>query len=340
MKKLKVTVLGSGSFGTALATISARSGHNTFLYSKTQATVDDINKNRRNIKYFPENIEIPKNIYASTNLEECLSDSNMVIHAIPVQKSLEFMKENSKFVPNNIPYLISSKGILVNEKKFFSEVWEDVFPNERNIKHCVLSGPSFAIELMRNYPSVVTIACSDERIARFVQTTLHTSSFKSYFTTDVKGVEIGGALKNPLAIGSGLVEGLGFGMNTSSALVTRGIHEMSLFSDYFGGKRETLYGLSGIGDVMLTCLGSLSRNKAVGIQLAQGKTIDEIVQNSKEVAEGIPTLYVLDDIINQYNLNLPVFKTLSMVVKGQITAQDAYKYLMLRTLESENSLRI
>ena len=340
MKKLKVAILGSGSFGTALGTISARSGHNVYLFTKNDKTLFEINTLHRNLKYFTNDIEVPKNVIASNNLDECLKDCQMIIHAIPVQSSYNFMKENANKIPDNIPYIISSKGILLKQKQFISEVWEDIFPKERNIKHCVLSGPSFAIELMKNNPTVVTMACNDDKTGKYIQNMLHTSNFKTYLTNDVKGVEIGGALKNPLAIASGIVEGLGYGINSNSALITRGLLEMSLFAEKFGGHHETLWGLSGVGDVMLTCLGALSRNKAVGLKLAQGKTIDEIVESSKEVAEGVPTIYVLDEIIQEHNLNMPIFKTLAKIVKGSITPDEGLKYLMLRDLETENQLKI
>jgi glycerol-3-phosphate dehydrogenase len=340
MKKLKVAILGSGSFGTALGTVSARAGHSVYLYTKNPQTLIDVNTKKKNLKYFPEDIELPPNIIASDNLDECLLDSQMIIHAIPVQSSYNFMKEHSSRIPNNIPYIISSKGILLQQKKFFSDVWEEIFPSERNIHHCLLSGPSFAIELMKNNPTVVTIACKNEKIAKYVQNNLHTANFRSYISTDIRGVEIGGALKNPLAIAAGICEGLGYGINSNSAMVTRGLLEMSLFSEKFGGNRDTLWGLSGVGDVMLTCLGALSRNKSVGMKLAKGVPIDEIVNTSKEVAEGVPTIYVLDEIIKEHNLNMPIFKTLSKIVKGQVTPTEGLKYLMIRDLESENQLRI
>lgn len=340
MKKLKVAVIGTGSFGTALGSLSARCGHNVLMYSNSSQTIKEINEKARNLRYFPEDVILPNNMKATDNIDECLKDAVMIIHAIPVQKSLQFLKENASKIPNNIPYVISSKGILLEEKKFFSEVWAEIFPAERKIHHCVLSGPSFAIEIIKQNPTVVTLACENKQIAHFVQQNMHTSSFKTYITDDVKGVEIGGALKNPLAIGSGIVEGLGYGINTNSAFVTRGLFEMSLFSQRFGGRAETLWGLSGVGDVMLTCLGKLSRNKAVGLKLAEGKTIDEILASSNEVAEGVPTLYVLDEIIKNYKLNMPVFRTLGKVVKGQISPQEAAKYLMLRDLEEEKGLKI
>ena len=340
MKKLKVAILGSGSFGTALGTISARSGHNVYLYTINKQTLTEVNTLHKNLKYFADDIEVPKNVIASNNLDECLKDCQMIIHAIPVQSSYDFITKNATKIPDNIPYIVASKGILLKQKKFISEVWDDIFPKERKIKHCVLSGPSFAIELMKKYPTLVTIACNDENTGKYIQNMLHTSNFKTFFTTDVKGVEIGGALKNPLAIASGIVEGLGYGINSNSSIVTRGLLEMSLFAEKFGGRQETMWGLAGVGDVMLSCLGALSRNKAVGLKLAQGKTIDEIVESSKEVAEGIATLYVLDEIIKEHNLNMPIFKTLANIVKGSITPTEGLTYLMLRDLETETQLKI
>jgi glycerol-3-phosphate dehydrogenase (NAD(P)+) len=340
MKKLKVSVIGSGSFGTALGTLSARCGHNVLMFSNNQTTIKEVNEKHVNLRYFPADVVLPPNLKATDSMEECLNGSSMIIHAIPVQKSVQFFKDYSSKIPNNIPYIISSKGILLEEKKFFSEIWDEIFPKERKISHCVLSGPSFAIEIIKQAPTVVTLASQDKEITKFVQQNLHTSSFKTYVTDDVKGVEIGGALKNPLAIGAGIVEGLGYGINTNAALVTRGLFEMGLFSEKFGGRHDTLFGLSGVGDVMLTCLGKLSRNKSVGVKLAEGKTIDQILADSNEVAEGIPTLFVLDEMIKKHNLNMPVFKMLSKVVKGQVSPIEAAKYLMLRDLEGEKELKI
>lgn len=340
MKKiLNVAVLGGGSFGTALGTVAARCGHNVKIYSKTPKTVEEINRFHKNTRFFPEDVILPENLTASSNLEEVLNSTEMVIHAIPVQQSFDFINENKNNIPENIPYLIASKGILLKQKKFFSEVWPELM-GDKKVHHCILSGPSFAIEIMKKYPTVVSIGCRDNSVAQFVQHNLSCNSFRCYTTDDVLGVEIGGALKNPLAIGAGIVEGIGLKFNSSTALVTRGIYEMSLFSQRFGGRSETLYGLSGIGDVMLTCLGSLSRNKAVGIKLAQGQKLEEIIQNSSEVAEGIPTLLVLGEFIKENNLNMPIFQTLYRCVKGEITIEEADKIIMSRQLEHEWELKI
>ena len=180
MKKLKVSVIGSGSFGTALASLSARCGHKVMIYSKNDTTVKEINQEQKNLRYFPDTLKLPKNIFATKNIDECLENANMVIHAIPVQKSMDFLKENSMKIPDNTPYIISSKGILLNEQKFFSEIWGDIFKPERNINHCVFSGPSFAIEIINQVPTAVTLACKDLKVAKSIQLNLHTSSFKSY----------------------------------------------------------------------------------------------------------------------------------------------------------------
>jgi glycerol-3-phosphate dehydrogenase len=336
---LNVGVLGGGSFGTALGTVAARCGHNVKILSKTSSTVNEINEKRKNTRFFPDNILLPENLKASSDIKEVLQGVDMIIHAIPVQSSFDFIKENLKYIPENVPYLIASKGILLKQKKFFSQIWIELF-EEKKVPHCILSGPSFAIEIMKEYPTVVSLGCKDIEVAKFVQHNLSIDSFRIYTTNDVIGVEIGGALKNPLAIAAGIIEGYGYSYNTVSALVTRGIYEISLFSEKFGGKTETLYGLSGIGDVMLSCLGTLSRNKAVGFKLAQGQKLEEIIKSNTEVAEGIPTLLILGEIIKDNNLNMPIMSTLYRVVKGEITSDEAKTILMLRQLEEESGLRI
>ena len=179
----------------------------------------------------------------------------MVIHAIPVQQSFDFLVENKDYIPEGIPYIIASTGILLKQKTFFSDIWGDIFGSKK-VTHMILSGPTFAIEIMKQYPSLAVLGTKDIERGKFVQENLSNNEFKLLYTEDVKGVEIGEALKNRLAIGAGLMEGQGYSYNSISGLVTRGIYELSLFSKKFGGKQETLFGLSGkniynkgIGDV-------------------------------------------------------------------------------------------
>lgn len=338
IKKLKICVIGSGSFGTALGTSVARSGHNVFIICRNQETIDEINNKHTNSKYFPKEIILPDNVKAGFDVE--LKDCDLIIHAVPVQSSIEVFKKIKDLIPNGVPYMIASKGILLKEKKFFSQIWDSIFPPERKINHVIISGPSFAIELMKNFPTLILVACKDIQVAKYIQTLLSNETFRIYITDDVLGVEIGGALKNVIAIIAGLVEGLGYRYNTLSALVTRGVFEISLFSKFYGGRAETLYGLSGIGDIMLSALGDLSRNKKVGIALAKGETMETIISKATEVAEGVPTLKVLHEIIQDSNLHMPLCETIYKVAYEKMSIQEAMKYVMLRDLETETELEV
>lgn len=338
-KKLKICVFGSGSFGTALGTAAARSGHKVVVISRSKETIDEINILKTNKKYFPEDIKLPENLTASNSFDE-LTDCNVIIHAIPVQSSIEYIMNVKDKIPDNTVYVIASKGILLKEKKFFSQIWDNLFPPSRNIHHVILSGPTFAIEIMRAYPTLIVAGCKNLTIAEFVQRNLSNESFRIYITDDVLGVEVGGAIKNVIAICAGLVEGLGYKYNTVSAMVTRGVFELSLFSQFIGGKKETLNGLAGIGDIMLSAFGDLSRNKKVGLALARGDKIEDIISNSLEVAEGVPTLGVLHEIIQENNLSMPICDTIYKYAYDHISIEEARKILMLRNLEHEEKLEI
>jgi glycerol-3-phosphate dehydrogenase (NAD(P)+) len=336
---LKICVFGSGSFGTALGTVAVRSGHKVVLISRTKETIEEINQNHSNKKYFPEEIRLPENLRASSDFNE-LKDCNMIIHAIPVQSSIEYITKIRDLIPDNTIYIIASKGILLKERKFFSQIWEEIFPSSRNIQHVILSGPSFAIEIMKEYPTLVVAGCKNIQIAEKVQKSLSNESFRIYTTDDVLGVEVGGAIKNVIAICAGLVEGLGYKYNTLSAMVTRGVFEVSLFSKFFGGKKETLNGLAGIGDIMLSAFGDLSRNKKVGLALARGESIEDIIAKALEVAEGIPTMSVLNEIIKENNLNMPICHSIYKFVFEKVSMNELKKILMLRNLEHEESLEL
>ncbi len=337
--KLKICVFGSGSFGTALGTLAARSGHNVVIISRTKETIEEINTKHSNKKYFPEDIKLPENLIACSNFDE-LKDCDMIIHAIPVQSSIEYISKISSIIPDNTIYIIASKGILLKERKFFSQIWDEIFPPARNIHHVILSGPSFAIEMMKEYPTLVVAACKKIEIAEKVQKNLSNENFRIYTTDDVLGVEVGGAIKNVIAICAGLVEGLGFKCNTMSAVVTRGVFEVSLFSKFIGGRKETLNGLAGIGDIMLSAFGELSRNKKVGLALAKGETIEEIICKALEVAEGVPTMKVLHEIIKENNLNMPICNAIYKFAYEKVSKEEMKKILMLRGLEREEELEL
>ncbi len=338
-EKLKICVFGTGSFGTALATVAARAGHDVIIVGRTENVIKEINESRTNFKYFGKDIQVPKNVSATSD-KEVIKSCNLIIHAIPVQVSISVLEGAKDYIKDGTPILIASKGILLKQKKFLSEVWNDIFPKERNIHHLILSGPSFAIELMKNFPTLVALGCKDINLAKKMQKALSHETFRIYTTNDVIGVEIGGALKNVVAIMAGLVEGLGYKYNTMSACVTRGVFEISQFSKFYGGKVETLNGLSGIGDIMLSALGDLSRNKKVGLNIAKGETIEDIIEKAAEVAEGVPTLKVLHDIMKEKNLYMPLCETIYKVVYEKMNFEEAKLLIMMRQLEDETQLDI
>ena len=338
-KKLNICIFGTGSFGTALGTVAARAGHDVTIVGRTKEIINEITESHTNSKYFPKELTFPLNLTATSD-KEVIRNCDLIIHALPVQISISVLKGYVNYIKDGTPVIIASKGMLLKEKKFISEVWNDIFPKERNIQHLVISGPSFAIELIKNFPTVVTLGCKDIKLAKTVQHALSYDSFRIYITDDVIGVEIGGALKNVVAIMAGLIEGLGLRYNTICACITRCVYEISLFSKEFGGRSETLNGLSGIGDIMLSALGDLSRNKKVGLALARGETIEQIIEKNIEVAEGVPTLKVLHEIIVDRKFKMPLCNTIYEFVYEKLSIEEAKKQIMLRHLEEENELSI
>ena len=338
-KKVKIVVLGSGSFGTALACVSARNGHDVVIISRSEEKANEINEKHTNTAFFDESLKLPLNVRSSINHYE-LKDADIIIHAIPAQMSMEAIEAFKEYLPDNVPYIVASKGILIKQKKFFSEVFADIIPKEKNLTHMCISGPSFAIEMIKEYPTIVTLASKDLEKAREVQKLINSDTFKVYTNDDVLGVEMGGALKNVIAIMAGFVEGLGFKSNTLAALITRAVLEISLFSENYGGKQQTLNGLSGIGDIILSSMGGLSRNKKVGLRLADGESIDKIVESSKELAEGIPTMQVFHEICKERKLFLPLCDTMYNVVYGGLNLNEAKGLIMKRGYENEFDLKI
>lgn len=246
-----------------------------------------------------------------------------------------FLSNLSNLIPEDVPILSTSKGIYVETQQLMCEVIPDALGRPDH-PTAFLSGPSFAKEMMQNFPTTGVVASKDENISKRIQLLLSTKTFRLYRTTDVVGLEIGGALKNPLAIGAGAVEGFGYGFNTLAALVTRGCSEMRRLSLAMGGQPETLAGLSGVGDLMLTAFGSLSRNRMVGHRLGKGEKLDDILKSMGEVAEGVPTAGVVVKLADKYNLDLPIFRTVHQLLEGTISPDEALDLVMDRPLKGED----
>jgi len=326
---LNISILGAGSYGTALAFVVGRSGHAVTLYCRSLAQSTAINTTHKNPKRFPTQT-LPASVTATSDLHQAVNaDADIIIHCIPAQHTPEFVATIQPFYPTGVPYVSTSKGVHVNTHALMSEAIPHAFGDRRDaIPLAYLSGPSFAKEMIAGHPMSVVVASYDVKVANFIQTSLSCASFRIYATTDVIGVEVGGALKNPLAIGAGIASGLGFGQSTIAGLVTRGCREMSMLSIALGGRAETLSGLSGVGDLMLTCFSSLSRNNRFGTCLAKGMTVEEAVAEIGEVVEGYPTAAEVCRLALENNLTLPLFEAVHLILIGEKSPKEALRKLM------------
>jgi len=327
-----IVVLGGGSFATAMATVLARNNHNIIMLSRNLETVTSINENHKNPTHL-STFTLLNNIKASNDAESSLKTANYIVHCVPIQQSLEYLQNLQKFIPQDVPIISTSKGLHVGTLTLMS----NLIPNAlgRDQPAAFFSGPSFAKELMENMPTAVVVASKDMALAVKVQNLFASATLRVYTSTDIIGVEVGGAIKNVFAMAAGAVEGLGLGINTMAALVTRGCHEMNRLALTMGAQPYTLSGLSGYGDLMLTCFGNLSRNRSVGVRLGKGEKLADILSSMNEVAEGVATAPAALELCIRYNLDLPIIKAVADVVAGKLSAKDAVHNLFTLPLTPE-----
>ena len=326
---LHISILGAGSYGTALAFVIGRLGHVVTLYCRSTEQSSAINTTRRNPKRFSDQT-LPDTVMATSDLTHAVSsNADIIMHCIPAQHTPAFVTSIATMYPSGVPYVSTSKGVHVETHALMSEAIPHAFgARAAEIPLCYLSGPSFAKEMIAGHPMSVVVASYDLAVAKYVQEAISSLKFRIYITEDVIGVEVGGALKNPLAIGAGMAAGMGYGQSTIAGLVTRGCREMSMLSIALGGKAETLSGLSGVGDLMLTCFSSLSRNNRFGACLARGMTVDESVTEIGEVVEGYPTASEVKRLAKENNLRLPCFEAVANILSGELTPEQAFMALM------------
>jgi glycerol-3-phosphate dehydrogenase (NAD(P)+) len=330
-----VTILGSGSWGTALAAHLARAGHHVRLWGRNADLIDEIRARRANAIYLPD-VVLPASVTPTSSLEEALSRADLVVAALPSHGTRAVMRAAAPFVPRQALLVSATKGLEQETLARMSEIIAQELPGARPV--AVLSGPSFAVEVARGLPTAVCVACVDRVLAEDVQREFRASYFRLYASTDVVGVEIGGALKNIIAIAAGVVEGLGLGQNALAALITRGLAEITRLASATGGQRETLSGLSGLGDLVLTCTGTLSRNRHVGVELAHGRSISDVVAGMKMVAEGVKTTSAALALGQRHGIELPIATQMAAVLSGTRTAAAAVEELMLRPQKTEQEL--
>ena len=332
----RVAVLGAGSWGTTLAVHLARGGHDVRLWARDGSLVDAMRRLRSNPVYLPD-VPFPPTLQAVRSLEDALAGARLVVSAVPSHGTREAMRAARPGLSDDAVMVSATKGLETESLLRMSEVMRDELGPD--VPVVVLSGPSFAAEVARALPTAICVASSDAEAAALVQHEFRARYFRLYVTDDVAGVEIGGALKNVIAIAAGVNEALELGHDALAALITRGLAEITRLACSVGGRQETLAGLSGLGDLVLTCTGALSRNRRLGIELGGGKPLAEVLAGMKMVAEGVRTTDAALALGARHGIELPIAAQMSDVLAGRTEPRAAVEELMLRPQRPEPEAR-
>jgi len=328
----RISVLGAGSWGTALSVHLGRAGHDVQLWARDRALVDDLRVRRANAVYLPD-VDLPPSVSVTNDLDGALAGCEIVVIAVPSHGLRALARAAAARIEPRAILVSAAKGLESDTYLRMSEVIAQELGSDRPT--VVLSGPSFAIEVARQLPTAVLAASVDPHATEVVQREFRGSYFRLYGSADVIGVEMGGAMKNVIAIAAGVVEGLGLGHNALAGLITRGLAELTRLACAAGGRRETLAGLSGLGDLVLTCTGDLSRNRHVGLELARGRSVHDILAGMKMIAEGVRTTGAALALGARYGVELPIAAQVAEVLAGRADVRTALDALMLRRQRTE-----
>ena len=330
-KNIKIAVLGDGGWGTTLSILLSKKGYKVSLWSAFPDYARTLRRTRENIKFLPQ-FKIPEAVHITDDIKEAIDGIEIVVVAIPSQFARKVL-QNLKGVDLSQRIMLSIvKGI---EKKTLKRVIEIIKEEINADKICVLSGPTIALEVAKEMPASAVVASEDINLAKEIQDVFMTERFRIYTSTDVIGVELGGSLKNIIAIAAGISDGLGFGTNAKAALFTRGLVEIKRLGIAMGAKEETFNGLSGIGDLMTTCISPYSRNRYVGEEIAKGRKLTEIVQKMEQIAEGIYTTESARELAKRYNVEMPITEQIYKVLFENKNPLEAVTALMTRAKKTE-----
>lgn len=330
-----VAVLGAGSFGTALAKLLAEGGHSVRLYARDPEVVTSILDKHVHPRRLA-GVRLPPGLKATTDVQVAVAGAGLVVSSVPTVAVRDVWRAAGPALAEGAYIMSATKGIENTTLSLVSDILTESVPEPARARLCYLSGPSFALEMARRLPTAVTIAALDEAVAAHVQGIISTDYFRAYTTTDVVGVELAGALKNVIAIAAGAADGLGFGANTQAALITRGLAEMSRLATKMGARPVTMAGLAGVGDLVLTCTGQLSRNRTVGVQLGQGKKLDEILKGLGQVAEGVNTARSVHDLMRREGVEMPISAAVFRLLFEDTDPREEVYGLMGRKLKRES----
>lgn len=329
----RVSVIGAGAWGTALGIVLAGRGHEVRVWSFEADVASSINKERRN-PYLP-GVELPEGLISTTDLGSAVSKAQLVVSATPSQFVREVMHHARQYMSAESLLVSASKGIELGTNLRMEDVLTETLSGVLSQPLSVLSGPSFAAEVAVGVPTTVVVASRDEAVASRVREFFQGPSFRIYTNTDVIGVELGGALKNVVALAAGVTGGLGMGHNTTAAVITRGLAEITRLGLAVGADQATFYGLAGVGDLVLTCNASLSRNRTVGYRLGQGESLEEILSDMKSVAEGVKTTEAAYELAAEHQVEMPITEQMYAVVHQGRNPSEAVRALMNRDPKSE-----
>lgn len=329
-----ISIIGAGSWGTTLAILLAEKGHSVTLWVRREGLLQKMEASRENTEYLP-GFRIPKSVILTNSLKEAVEKQTLVVSAVPSHATRAISQAYTSYLKPQTIILNATKGIEIETLLPMSKVLAGVLPQVQGI--AVLSGPSFAREVCQKLPTAIVVAAARKKIAEFIQNLLTTPYFRVYTNLDVIGVELAGALKNVIALATGISDGLGFGTNSRAALITRGLAEITRLGIAMGAQPLTFSGLAGMGDLVLTCTGELSRNRQVGLAIGKGQRLDEIITQMRMVAEGVKTTQAAVRLAKQYQVEMPITEQVyAMLFEGKNPA-DAVTELMGRSLKDEQA---
>ena len=329
----KIAVIGSGGWGIALAILLHKNGHNLTIWSFDKKETEELKASRENKTKLP-NILLPKDIEVTNDLKKAVDGKDILILAVPSKTIRSVSKSLKNIIKDNQIIVNVAKGLEENTLKTMTDIIEEEL-KEKNPKVAVLSGPSHAEEVGRGIPTTCVVSAHNKELTLYLQNIFMNPSFRVYTSPDMIGVEIGGALKNVIALAAGIADGLNYGDNTKAALITRGIKEISALGVAMGGEQSTFYGLTGLGDLIVTCASMHSRNRRAGILLGQGKTIDEAIKEVNMVVEGVYSAKSALMAAKKYNIEIPIIEQVNAVLFENKNAAEAVNELMIRDKKLE-----
>ena len=331
----RIAIIGAGNWGTALALTLANLGHRVRLWAYEREVVESLRARHENELFMP-GVKLPESVAATGQLEDALEGAEIVLTVMPSHVCRALYEQMLPHLQPEMVFVSATKGLDTERLMRMSEIIAEVTGRRFPPRLCVLSGPSFAREVARGDPTAVVVASEDRAAAQWVQQEFSSRVLRLYTSSDVAGVELGGAVKNVIAIAAGVVEGLGLGRNPTAALITRGLAEITRLACACGARRETLAGLAGMGDLVLTCTGELSRNRSVGVELGKGRQLAEILGSMRMIAEGVKTTQATVALAQKRGVEMPITRQVHRILQGEIAPRQAIRELMERSLKEES----